>query len=225
MAANTYPKVTARAWAILRDRAMAAPSMRFTPDAVAALMGMASPQSARSNTVRPMQQLGLIDEEGALTDRGNKWRVDSSFPDACQEILDEVYPDEIRVLVDDDGRPDLAMVENWFDLKGFGRANARQMAVTYVRVASKEIPELSETGSAKVKEKKSTATKPAGKPQEKQKTREPHEGGAHDVMHPPVKAFGGPTVHLDIQIHIPADATPEKIDQIFSSMARHLYAK
>ena len=225
MAANTFPKVTAKAWAILRDRAKAAPSVKFTPDMVVALMGMVSTNSARSNTVGPMQRLGLIDEEGALTDRGNKWRVDSSFPAACQEILEEVYPDEIRALVDEDGRPDHAMVKNWFDLQGFGKANATQMAATYVRVASKEIPELSEIGSSKVKKKKSTATKPTGKSPEQQETKEPHEGGAHEPTPPPVKADGGPTVHLDIQIHIPADATPEKIDQIFSSMARHLYAK
>ena len=32
-----------------------------------------------------------------------------------------------------------------------------------------------------------------------------------------------PTVHLNLQIHVDSSATPELIDQIFSSMARHLY--
>jgi hypothetical protein len=32
-----------------------------------------------------------------------------------------------------------------------------------------------------------------------------------------------PDVHLDFQIHIDADAKPEVIDQIFASMAKHLY--
>ncbi len=34
-----------------------------------------------------------------------------------------------------------------------------------------------------------------------------------------------PDVHLDIQIHIPADATSEQIDRIFASMAKHLYGR
>ena len=34
-----------------------------------------------------------------------------------------------------------------------------------------------------------------------------------------------PTLHIDIQIHISADAKPEQIDQIFASMAKHLYNK
>lgn len=32
-----------------------------------------------------------------------------------------------------------------------------------------------------------------------------------------------PSIHIDIQIHISADAKPEQIDQIFASMAKHLY--
>lgn len=34
-----------------------------------------------------------------------------------------------------------------------------------------------------------------------------------------------PSVHVDVQIHIPATATNEQIDQIFASMAKHLYGR
>ena len=34
-----------------------------------------------------------------------------------------------------------------------------------------------------------------------------------------------PELHVDIQIHIDSTASPEQIDQIFSSMARHLYGR
>lgn len=33
----------------------------------------------------------------------------------------------------------------------------------------------------------------------------------------------GPSLHIDIQVHISPEATPEQIDKIFESMARHLY--
>ncbi len=32
-----------------------------------------------------------------------------------------------------------------------------------------------------------------------------------------------PSVHIDLQIHISPEATPEQIDQIFASISRHLY--
>lgn len=34
-----------------------------------------------------------------------------------------------------------------------------------------------------------------------------------------------PSVHIDIQIHIPPDASTDQIDQIFASMAKHLYGR
>ncbi|MCX6345268.1 MAG: hypothetical protein NT018_09385 [Armatimonadetes bacterium] len=34
-----------------------------------------------------------------------------------------------------------------------------------------------------------------------------------------------PSLHIDVQIHIDANATPEQIDQIFASMAKHLYGR
>jgi len=34
-----------------------------------------------------------------------------------------------------------------------------------------------------------------------------------------------PSLHIDIQLHIPATATAEQIDQIFASMAKHLYGR
>ena len=223
MATNPYPKISAKAWATLRTRATASPTTKFTPDAVAALLDMSSSSSARHNTVRPMQQLGLIDEDGVLTDRGNKWRIDTSFGDACQEILDEIYPDEFGILVDDDGHPDQKTVKTWFQKKGFGESNARLMAATYVLIASKHLPEPPGTKPTKAKKKESSGTKPKQKSREPLDTEESPTGEISESPSPSAMSTGGPTVHIDIQIHIPADATLEQIDQIFASMARHLY--
>ena len=34
-----------------------------------------------------------------------------------------------------------------------------------------------------------------------------------------------PGLHINIQVHISADATPDQIDKIFESMAKHIYKK
>ncbi|MFA5910650.1 MAG: DUF5343 domain-containing protein [Vicinamibacterales bacterium] len=34
---------------------------------------------------------------------------------------------------------------------------------------------------------------------------------------------GGPSVHIDIQVHIAPESSADQIDQIFASMAKHLY--
>ena len=229
MAANGYPKVSLKAWRTLRAKAVSAPTTKFTPDVVATLMDLSSPESALGNTVRPMRRLGLIDEDGALTDRGKKWSVDLSFGDACQEILDEVYPEDLEAMTDEDGNPDNTQVKKWFRIQGFGDSNARLMAGTYVLVASKQIPEFAATDSGKAKKnankgESTPAKKTPGESPKLKRVAEPRATVTQEQP-PPERPAKGPTVHLDIQIHIPADATPDQIDQIFSSMARHLYAK
>ncbi|MBI4298143.1 MAG: hypothetical protein HY666_00065 [Chloroflexi bacterium] len=42
---------------------------------------------------------------------------------------------------------------------------------------------------------------------------------------PPGVMVTEPSVHIDIQIHIDSSASAEQIDQIFASMARHLYRR
>ncbi|MDE0216217.1 MAG: hypothetical protein OXN79_06515 [bacterium] len=107
-------------------------------EVVAALMGMSTPDSAERNTVSHLRRLGLIDEDGNLTSRGNKWRADLSYGEACQEILDEIYPDELGTLVDDDGSPDATKVKTWFGHQGYGDSNARQMSATYSTGSSRD---------------------------------------------------------------------------------------
>jgi hypothetical protein len=202
--------VTLKAWKTLRARAAAAPTVKFTPSAVAALMGMSSPASARDNTVVPMRRLGLIDDEGALTERGNKWRVDATYGDACQEILDDVYPHELLSLTGSDGMVDAARVRTWFDHKGFGDSNARQMAATYTMIASKRPPEAAPPQARAVPPKKTAVSKRDAPPRRAASTGEAPAPSPLAVEPKPP----GPNVHLDIQIHIPADASPEQIDQI-----------
>ncbi|MFI6833193.1 hypothetical protein ACIBG5_39185 [Kribbella sp. NPDC050241] len=190
---------------------------------------MASPDSARDNVVSGMRRLGLIDDDGALTARGGKWRVKESYGDACQEILDEVYPDDLMNLTDNTGAIDAAQVQTWFEHSGLGTSNARQMAATFAMIAKKQLPEGNSTEASGP-----SAQRPRAEPR---RNRNPRKAAAQPPK--PSESVdldrggngggdGGqnlPKVHLDIQIHIPADATPEQIDQIFASMGKHLYGR
>jgi hypothetical protein len=222
MATVSFPKVPAKSWALLRARAVAAPSIKFTPSAVAAMLGMASPDSARDNVVSHIRKLGLIDEEGALTNRGNKWRVNASYTDACQEILDEVYPDELAGFTDSQGAPDISQVVTWMQHGGLGASNARQMAVTYAMIALKKVPELPDSQSKK-NSQNAPPRKASPKSAPKVEAPQPPESKPTSPSEPARSSSDGPNIHLDIQIHIPVEASTEQIDQIFASMAKHLY--
>ena len=48
---------------------------------------------------------------------------------------------------------------------------------------------------------------------------------SHTPIGSPTVNGAAPSVHLDIQIHIDSTASSDQIDQIFASMAKHLYGK
>lgn len=101
------------------------------------------------------------------------------------------------------------------------------MAATYAMIASKEVPEALASESKKAGAKKRTpaktppskGAKPPATPAQQNPVVEPPAAPATPATSP----NSGPNVHLDIQIHIPADASLEQIDKIFASMAKHLY--
>ena len=227
MPIGALPKVGAKPWFVLRSKAGSAPSTRFTPGLVAAALDMGSATSARSNVLRPMRALGIFDEEGNLTPLGNKWRNESTYAEACQEILDKVYPPDLAALTDADGNPSVTQVRTWLVNNGFGESNARQMAATYVMIASKELAEA--PGPSEGKRKAPTPVKsvaPAKEKAARQKQSstnlEPPKEQVEQRTLPPSNA---PGIHLDIQIHVPADASAEQIDAIFRSMAKHIYGR
>ena len=220
---NSYPKVPGKAWAALRKRAVAAPTIKITGDAVAALLEMSNEKSAMDNIVYPLRRLGLIDDDGALTERGGKWRTDAGYGDACDEILADVYPEALSQLTGDNGAPNPPAVRTWFDQQGFGASNAKQMARTYLMIASKEIPAQptpSGDGPKKSPANKAAATKAPDKRTETGSGVAAGKGTSSQAT--TAESPPQPSLHLDIQIHIPPDASAEQLDKIFESMARHL---
>jgi hypothetical protein len=219
----SYPKLSVAAWRALRARAAQAPTQKFNAMTVATLLSYDSTKSAGDNVVYPLQKLGLIDENGALTDRGNKWRIDDSYAEACQEMLDSVYPSDLATFTSADGRPDKAQVQKWFQYQKFGEANALKMAATYVMIAEKKVPAAPAEKDPKAK----AATKPKQATSTAAKVSQPTSVEAVTPATPPTPApaaqrMAGPDIHLDFQIHIDADTSPEVIEQIFASMAKHL---
>lgn len=43
------------------------------------------------------------------------------------------------------------------------------------------------------------------------------------MISPVLAGSGSPSLHIDIQIHISSDSSPEQIDKIFECMSKHLY--
>jgi hypothetical protein len=147
--------------------------------------------------------------------------------------METVYPDELRSTFPGP-KPDRNQVKRWFALKTkTGEAASNQMAAFYLLLCEAD-PKKSEGEGPTAP--KATARK--SEAASKRKLRQAAVPSAPSTGNPPfvgkesdtsvLRASGNdeiPSLHIDVQIHISADASAEQIDQVFASMAKHIYRK
>jgi len=230
MATKTYPKIPAKNWWRLRQRFVQSLPSSISSNYLATLLGIT--ERGAKNILPNLRAVGLIDDEGNTTDRAKHWRDDKDYPKVCEDIRKEVYPEELlHVAPDPVNHFDDAV--SWFMRDtGSGAGNAKQMAGLY-QLLTKADP----TEAQDVKPSKKDAKRPSAKPSSQKTKPNPASAGGNGAAKPakpplaqpapPSNQSGKllPSVHIDIQIHIDANAKADQIDQIFASMAKHLYNK
>lgn len=223
---QTYPILPVKHWWVLRNRFKQSIPSAVTAGFLATSLGMQE-SSAKANILPALIAFKIIDEDGKPTERAVQWRDDQQYPKICTDIKQEIYPQELIEALPGSS-PDREAVERWFANKtGVGVVAARKMALVYLllceanpsqgqdifpapsRTKEKTKPKQPVTSSNKV-EKPNIASKPL--------ENLPNVGPADIKLN-----MISPSLHIDIQIHISSDASTDQIDQIFASMAKHLY--
>lgn len=233
-----YPKIPRNNWFLLRDKFKQRTPERVSPSYVASALSMGE-ASASANIIPPLRAFGLIDEVGKPSELAYDWRDDSKYAEVCKQILETTYPQELRDLYHDAGAP-AKNIENWFarDAK-VGQSAARAYAATYLMLLEADLAKAKEQNGSKskaegagVKQAKAASKAPphtraanaapnAASPAASDATKPTaqHAGASDDGA---VRRDFSPKLHVDIQIHISPDSSPEQIDKIFESMAKHL---
>jgi hypothetical protein len=181
-----------------------------------------SDASARSNVLSPLRELGLIDEANKPTELAKRWRHDDDYPSVCQEIRQRIYPSELIDSFPLGSPEDKEAIKKWFMKVGHvGEAAARMYSDTYmllsqadINAANDETPKPANR-SASNNNKPQTKAKPEPKPEAAKQPDLPPLGTDKHTRRLPA-------VHIDVQVHISPDTSPEQIDRIFESMAKHL---
>lgn len=214
---RTFPRLPAKNWWTLREKFKQSVPSTVDADYLQSVLGLTSPRAA-ANLLGPLRSLGLIDEGGQPTRRAYAWRLDDSYAEVCDEMLVEVYPDSLRSAFPDPS-DDREGVNSWFSRNtDSGQNAASAMAALFALVSSGDLeaPKSSEPSMARAR------TKAASKPTIP-------EGAANRArVEAPQQTRDRPrriepAVNVNVQIHISSEASAVQIDQIFKSMAEHLY--
>lgn len=226
---KTFPNIPVSHWNKLRLQFKKSIPGSVTSNYIASVLGMTE-KSAKANVLPSLRMVGLIDEnDNTNQEAAKRYRDDNQYKEYCQEIIERVYPQGIRDAFPD-SESDKEGIRTWFmNHSGVGQSAASRITAFYVALLEADpnveikSAKSSDTGTKKGKprrsDKASKVQTPAS-PVEKEttevvqeKTSPHHKSSCRDL----------PGLNINIQIHISSDATPDQIEQIFESMAKHLY--
>lgn len=213
----TYPVFSGANWWKLRNKFKSAfPKEAITEEYLASVLGMQIASVKNNGILSNLRALGLLDDENKCTDLANRWRLDDTYAAACEEMRNHVYPPELIDIGTDRGA-----VTSWFMNKsGAGKSQAGKLTALYLLVSIPEIKEPTTKTKTTPKapiDKQPKAVKVTEKPSEPEPKSEIKVGNSCSIP--------TPSMNINLQIHISAEASPEQIDQIFASMAKHLYGR
>lgn len=219
---QVFPIIPSRVWADVRRQFARSMPGEVTPRYLATVLSIQ--ERAAANLVPNLRRVGLIDDAGVPTERANLWRNDEHYSEVCHAILAEAYPQELRDALPPPN-PDRDRVASWFarETKN-GAAAASQQARFYCLLAKADPNEGADataaaSGSAAVR----TGTRAISRPKRLAAGDGRSTPAAADQSRaaPPTL----PTLQINVQVQIDAKASPEQIEQVFASMARHLYGR
>jgi hypothetical protein len=223
---KTFPMLPVGSWWELRKKFRQSIPGVVTDSYLATVLNMQA-GSARNNVLPFLKQLGIIDEEGKTGERARLWRDDQHYPEVCKAILNEVYPEELLHAVPDPNA-DRERAERWFANKtGTGQVAARRMVAMYALLAEADASKQPD------REKKDRPRKGAAEQPIRAQRRVPDgpvtppspNPSTTEHQHRVNNGQQVPGININLQVHISADATPDQIDQIFASMAKHIYPR
>jgi len=220
-----YPMLPVPHWWKLREKFRQSIPGVVTDTYLASTLGMEK-VSARANVLPYLIDVGLIDKDGKTLDLAKKWRDDAQYAQVCAQIIEHVYPEELRSAASDP-KKDRDVARRWFAGSGAGAVAVGRMLNFYFALleadASKGKEAVSQGSSTGIKKKSNLA-----KPKSAKRKFETVPANSNDT--PPsggttTRASSQPEIHINIQVHISSDATPDQINEIFRGMAEHLNMK
>lgn len=220
-AKKSYPYMSPAVFNSIRGRLRQSRPSNINHDWLASVLDIS--EKAAKNLLPQLRTLGLITGDGTPTSIADDLRVDESYTAGCQEILELTYPTALREAFHSPDA-DLNSVANWFIRNArTGERMATFQARLYLHILKAELPAEQEKakGSAGARTPRKKAAAPT-------KTATPNPAPSSvpaAVTHAASPNGGGPSLHVDVQIHIAADASETQIEAIFSSMAKHLYGR
>lgn len=134
---NSFPMLSVSNWWNLRKKFKQTFPGTVTPNYLSSVLNMQE-QSASNNIMPYLRQTGIIDQEGKTGERAKLWRDDVDYPQVCDAIKKEIYPQElldIPIVTNEDKES----VKRWLSrATGTGEKSVAKIASFYFLLCEKD---------------------------------------------------------------------------------------
>jgi hypothetical protein len=239
-----YPVISEAAWWQIRKLFQTKGMPKVFDSDYLITAGIRENAASAGNVVRVFKRLGLFGNDGKPEDAAWEWYDDDKYTEVCHEMLQAIYPEALTSIFGTASDEDRAGVEKWFQRNlHLKPTSARQYAALYMLLVQADASKQ-DAGAASQSVKSSATGDQARTPrarssggrassprksvsQSNPSEAQPESNGASEPTPQSRPAFGRfePKIDINVQIHISADATGDQIEQIFKSMAKHLYQR
>ena len=213
---KTFPMLPAVHWWSLRKKFQREIPKTLTDLYLSKLL-KTKPESVKVNVLPYLKAIGFIDEQGLVQDRVQAWIDNDRYGEVCTVIMEDLYPEDLRNAVADP-RGNRAAIEAWFREKtGAGSSAVKRMASFYTLLAEADPSKGKKGRTGKAGASRKTRP-PRPKPVKKEKAAKPKK-----APRPPSPELV--PVNVNIQVHIPSNASKEQIQEIFRNMNKYFHGK
>lgn len=218
---EVFPMIPLKWWRDLRRKFKSAIPSSIPDSYIASVLSIQA-SSAKSVAIPQFKIVGIVNSDGTLNEeRARAWRDDGQYPQVCQTIVKEVYPQELLDVFPEPTTDDRRSIEQWFARKtGVGDRASRAMTSFYLMLSEADPTKAIESG--KPKEKRPKIERVDLGVREKSRVEDGTDKRAPKVTSVETSELGVPSININIEVHISSDTESTQIDHIFESMAKHL---
>jgi len=202
-----YPMISEKSWWALRESFNKKIPGTVTGSYLVQALNLPSDKGVRSNLILPLQQIGLIDEAGKPTLRAFDWRDEEKYVSVCQEILKEIYPEELIDLLDINVNKEELV--RWFMNRNHVGNSSAIKATSTLMIIHKGSGGMVKKEETPIRKRHLTTEKPLVKKRENIK---------HATADPISIVSARSNVNINININIDSNLQIESLSKIFQNI-------
>lgn len=221
-----YPQIPSTVWWGIRSILNRTPNVTLDERLLGVQLGVQ--EAAAKAYINELRHVGIITEECKATPLAQRWRLDDTYSEAVNELVEANYPEGLVHLAPP-GDAERQKIVSWFQREGFGQGAAGNKAATYLLMSSPTPNEAPKAGTKAAGGDSPARLRPARRQagatesNGKREVDTPNDGGSGNNSSNLTRGMEAFPLNVNVQIHISADAGTEQIESIFQAMRRYLY--